>query len=151
MILPLLQSLMDDPYFKRVPPKSLGKEYFSMDWLAEHLQQNDAAQDVQATLLALTAMTIADDIKNNPIRVKQVAICGGGAHNMALLAELKKQLPHLSIESTKALGIDPDFMEAMMFAWLADKTLSHLPLDLSGITGARKQAVLGAIYAAGIA
>ena len=150
VLMPLLSLLVDDPYFKRVPPKSLGKEYFSLDWLVPHVEQGYAPNDVQATLLALTALTIAEDIKNSPLPVKQVAICGGGAHNTALLAELKKQLPDLTIDSTTILGINPDFMEAMMFAWLAHKTLSEVPLDLSGITGAKKMAVLGAVYAAGI-
>lgn len=150
VIIPLLQSLMNDPCFKRVAPKSLGKEYFSSAWLMQYLQPNYTPEDVQATLLALTAVTIAEDIKNSPVLVKQVAICGGGAHNKALQAALKQQLPQVNIQSTESLGIDPDFMEAMMFAWLADKTLSHIPLDLKAITGARKMAVLGAIYAAGL-
>ena len=150
VIMPMLRSLLDDPYFTLPPPKSLGKEYFSNDWLAKYLQPHYAAKDVQATLLALTATTITEDIKKRRIQPKRVAICGGGAHNNALQQVLRTQLPDLTIVGTEALGVDPDFMEAMMFAWLADKALSHTPLDLKKITGAKSLAIFGAIYAAGI-
>ena len=147
---PLLTTLLADPYFNLPPPKSLGKEYFSDAWLARYLQPNDAPEDVQATLLALTATTIADAIQKSHLQCRSVAICGGGAHNIMLQNALIKQLPDLHVSSTKTFGIDPDFIEAMMFAWLADKTLSHTPLDLTRITGAKNRAILGAIYAAGI-
>ena len=150
VILPLLSALLDDPYFSRTPPKSLGKEYFSSTWLANSMQADYAPKDVQATLLELTATTIADDIIKRPVRVKRVAICGGGVHNQALHQALIKKLPGVPIDSTQSLGVDPDFMEAMMFAWFADKTLSGMPLDLRQITGGNNVAIVGAIYAAGI-
>ncbi len=150
VITPLLSALLEDPYFKCSSPKSLGKEYFSHAWLAKHLQADYAPHDVQATLLALTATTIADDIKKSRIYPKRVAICGGGVHNDALQHALIKQLPDMNVIGTDALGVDPDFMEAMMFAWLAEKALSHTPLDFRKITGAKSLAIFGAIYAAGI-
>ena len=150
VIKPLLTALLEDPYFKCLPPKSLGKEYYSSTWLARYLHPDYAANDVQATLTALTATTIADDIKKTNLKLGSVAICGGGIHNTMLFNALSEQLPDLQIVSTKALGIDPDYLEAMMFAWLADKTISQTPLDLRQITGAKKTAILGAIYAAGI-
>lgn len=150
VIKPLLQVLLDDPYFKQPSPKSLGKEYFSSNWLLNNLQPDYAANDVQATLVALTATTIADEIKSSNLRLKYVAICGGGTHNTVLQQTLKKLLPGLQILSTNAFGIDPDFMEAMMFAWLAEKAISRTPLDFRKITGATRCAILGAIYAAGI-
>jgi anhydro-N-acetylmuramic acid kinase len=150
----LLESLLADPYFKLKAPKSLGKEYFSTDWLAKHLKAHDSAPDVQATLLAFTARTIADDIKSNLISTKNttpaIVLCGGGAHNKMLCETLKKELPGLKINTSQALGINPDFIEAMMFAWLAEKALSQTPLDFKAITGAKKAAVYGAIYAKGI-
>lgn len=139
----LLTVLLKDAYFHLPSPKSIGKEYFSLSWLGNYLQANYQAQDVQATLLALTVKNIVDAM--NP-SIQQIAICGGGAHNQALLQRLKSQLPAVKVDSTGALGINPDFIEAMMFAWLAEKTLSHTPLDLSQITGAQKPAILGAIY-----
>jgi anhydro-N-acetylmuramic acid kinase len=150
VIMPLLWALLDDPYFKALPPKSLGKEYFSLAWLSRCIQPHYAVNDVQATLVELTAITIADDIKNSNLLLKRVAFCGGGTHNTFLQTRLKFHLPGLQMGSTQALGVDPDFLEAMMFAWLAEKTLNHTPLDLRQITGAKKSAVLGAIYAAGI-
>lgn len=150
VIQPLLSALLEDPYFKRPSPKSLGKEYFSTEWLASYLYPNLAPNDVQATLLELTAVTIINDIKNCGLELKRLAICGGGAHNCHLQHALRAHLPSLQIDSTKALGIDPDFLEAMMFAWFADKTLSGTSLDLKEITGAKNRTILGAIYAAGV-
>lgn len=150
LIQPLLLALLDDPYFKQSAPKSLGKEYFSYAWLAAHLRADYAAQDIQATLMALTATTIAEAIKASHLQLKHVLICGGGVHNSALLDAIKQQLPHLQIDSTQALGIDPDYIEAMMFAWFADRAINNIPLDLSVITGAKKSSIYGVIYASGI-
>ncbi len=137
----LLSAFLDDSYFKRLAPKSLGKEYFSDTWLAHYLSPTYTAKDVQATLVALTATTISQDINQQNLNFKRVAICGGGIHNTTLLNTLRQQLPSLYVESTAVLGVDPDFMEAMMFAWLADKALNQTPLDFSSITGAKKLAI----------
>ena len=150
VINPLLTKLLADPYFKRSPPKSLGKEYFSFTWLMNYLQPQDAPEDVQATLLALTVITIADALHKTDIALRHAVICGGGVHNIALLNALIKNLPDVHVESTKALGIDPDFMEAMMFAWFAHKALNQIPINVQSITGSKYPAVYGAIYAAGI-
>ncbi len=146
----LLSTLLGDPFFKTPPPKSLGREYFSQHWLDNCLQDKLAPQDVQATLLSFTATTIADAIKRYTLPLKRIVICGGGVHNTSLLKALAQELPNLPVESTAALGVDPDFMEAMMFAWLADKALSSTPLDLRQITGASHWAILGAVYAGGM-
>ena len=150
VIKPLLDTLLADPFFKCPPPKSLGKEYFSSTWLMPHLQYKHKPEDVQATLLALTAITIADAIHSAHAGLKQVAMCGGGVHNDALINALAKHLPNTHVISTMELGIDPDFMEAMMFAWLASKTVNKLAVDFKSITGSRCAAIYGAIYAAGI-
>lgn len=146
VIQPLLTALLDDPFFKLPFPKSIGKEYFSEVWLSKHLLQEYKAQDVQATLLALTASTIADAIIASNLTLKNILICGGGAHNEILLHHLQRLLPALSIQSTSSMGINPDFIEAMMFAWLAEKTINRTPLNLGPITGAKKPVILGAIY-----
>ena len=150
IILPLLEALLDDPYFSQPQPKSLGKEYFSSGWLEDYLRKDYAPNDVQATLLALTATTIADDIKRSDLKFKLVALCGGGAHNKALHNLLKSLLKDLEIITTKELNIDPDYLEAMMFAWLAEKTINSKPLNFSKITGAKSSAIYGVIYPAGI-
>jgi anhydro-N-acetylmuramic acid kinase len=150
VIEPLLQQLLADPYFKLPAPKSLDKAYFSGQWLRPHLCSEYLAQDVQATLVALTAISIGDAIKGSEFEPVHVVICGGGVHNHALLRAIKEQLPEIAVDNTNALGVDPDFLEAMMFAWLADKTLKQESLDLTLITGAKRPSVLGAIYASGI-
>jgi anhydro-N-acetylmuramic acid kinase len=150
VITPILSMMLADAYFNLPVPKSLGKEYFSLQWLDDFFQPKDYPQDVQATLLALTATTIAEALKKSTLPLKRVLICGGGVHNVTLINTLISQLPNLCVESTDALGIDPDYIEAMMFAFLAEKTLSHTPLDLNAITGSRHPAIYGVIYPAGI-
>lgn len=144
----LLQTMLTDAYFDLPHPKSICKTYFSLTWLQQWLKPSYAPPDVQATLLALTAHCIAQTIRDTQVVIQRLALCGGGAHNQALLASLKQALPHVEVHSTQDLGIDPDFLEAMMFAWLAHQTLSDTYLDLSHITGARKPVILGAIYKA---
>ncbi len=146
----LLAILLADPYFRRKQPKSIGKEYFSLEWLDNYLPSSYCEADVQATLLQLTAMAIAEGIKKVPKPPKQVLICGGGAHNLGLLKAIAILLPEMKVKSTSAINISPDYIEALMFAWLAEKALNCIALDLSPITGAKRLAILGAIYPAGI-
>lgn len=146
----LLENLLNDSYFKREAPKSIGKEYFSLSWLRTFLEPSYQAKDVQATLMMLTATTIIHSIKNLAFAPTQIFICGGGAHNSKLLQTLNQLLPEISIQSTAAINIDPDFIEAIMFAWFAKKNLHNIPLDLGQITGSKRATVLGAIYPAGI-
>lgn len=147
----LLEKLLRDDYFQRPTPKSIGKEYFSLSWLNKYLnQENIAAVDVQATLNKLTAVTIARGIKQLPIYPSYAVICGGGVHNQVLMEALQLLLPEIQVVSTKAFNVDPDFLEALMFAWLAEKRLTNTSLNLSYITGAKHPAILGAIYPAGI-
>jgi anhydro-N-acetylmuramic acid kinase len=142
----LLTALGADPYFKLPFPKSLCKSYFSLDWLQPFLRQDYAGQDIQATLLALTASSIARAVAQHAHAIRRLAICGGGVHNGALMQALNHAIPNIKIMSTQALGINPDFLEAMMFAWLAHQNLSATQLDLRTITGAHKQVLLGAVY-----
>lgn len=146
VIEPLLSAMLADPYFKLPAPKSLDKAYFSEHWLRPYLQPENKAQDVQATLLAFTAMSISKAIDAYEKPIRRVAICGGGVHNESLIKMIRNQLHGVDIVSTQALGIDPDFLEAMMFAWFAYQALHDMPVNLTPITGARKPAILGAIY-----
>ena len=144
----LLSALLEDAYFHLPAPKSIDKGYFSEDWLASFLLARYEPQDIQATLVALTAMTIAQAIKASERGLTRVVVCGGGVHNQALMDAIRAQLPDVQVDSTAVFGVNPDFLEAMMFAWFADKTLNHVPLDLTRITGAKHPAILGAIYPA---
>lgn len=144
----LLAKWQEDVYFHAAPPKSTGKEYFSLPWLEQIASlANYSPEDIQASLCALTAVTIADAIRLYAPDTKQVIICGGGAHNNYLLELLAQQLP-CPVQSSETFGIHPDHVEAMAFAWLARQTLLHLPGNLKEVTGADKSVVLGGIYPA---
>lgn len=144
----LLARLLDDPYFAADPPKSTGREVFNLDWLEARKPGEASAADVQATLLALTAQSIADALRSHAPTVREVYACGGGVHNPALMDALRAQLPGVRVDSTAALGLDPDFVEAAGFAWLARARLAGMPGNLPSVTGARGPRVLGAIYPA---
>ncbi|HEY7873130.1 MAG TPA: anhydro-N-acetylmuramic acid kinase [Rudaea sp.] len=143
----LLQRLMDDPYFALPPPKSTGREVFNLDWLDARLPGNLAPEDVQATLLQLSARSIAIALRDNAPEICEVYACGGGVHNAALMDALRAELPGMKLETTAALGLDPDFVEAVGFAWLARARLENVPGNLPSVTGARGARVLGGIYA----
>ncbi|CAG4977702.1 Anhydro-N-acetylmuramic acid kinase [Lysobacter luteus] len=142
----LLARLLDEPWFALAPPKSTGREQFHIDWLTARLGGTEAPADVQATLMQLTAATVADALLARQPGTRRVLVCGGGVHNAALLQAIGERLPGVVVESTAACGLDPDFVEAMGFAWLARQTLAGRPGNLPGVTGARGPRVLGAIY-----
>lgn len=142
----LLMVLGEDPFITRNYPKSIGKEYFSLKWLEQYLKPEYTAADVQKTLLLFTVNTIAETITNIDSKLTNIYLCGGGCHNLALTRHLSKLLPNHSISTTAELGVDPDYLEAMIFAWLAQKTICRQRVDLRTITGASDKAILGAIY-----
>ncbi|RMH89004.1 anhydro-N-acetylmuramic acid kinase [Lysobacter pythonis] len=144
----LLSRLLAEPWFAEPPPKSTGREHFHLDWLGRHLGGEETATDVQATLLTLTARSVADALRANQPATRRLLVCGGGVHNPALMAALAAALPGTVVESTAERGVDPDYVEAMGFAWLARQTLRGLPGNLPAVTGARGLRVLGAIYPA---
>ena len=145
----LLNQLLRDQYFDLQPPKSTGREYFNLIWLQKHL--NQASQDispvdVQRTLAELTTLNIVNAIKKH-FQQGEILVCGGGAHNHFLMSRLQELAkPQFTLDSTERLGIHPDWVEAMAFAWLAKQTLNYAPGNLPSVTGARKASVLGGIY-----
>ena len=147
----LLERLLQHEYLARPAPKSTGREEFSRAWLERQLESlgtNLAPVDVQATLAQYSARTVADAIGLHAPGSRRVLVCGGGAHNADLLRRLAKLLPAMVVESTAAQGLDPDRVEAMAFAWLAQQTLAGRPGNLPAVTGAAAPAVLGGIYPA---
>ena len=145
----LLARLLAEPWFALPPPKSTGREQFHLDWLGARL--GDAAlspADVQATLLELTARTVADALQMMQPDTRRVLVCGGGVHNAVLMVRLAAHLPQAVVESTAAHGLDPDYVEAMGFAWLARETLAGRPGNLPAVTGAAGPRVLGTIFPA---
>lgn len=147
----LLERLLADPYFSQQPPKSTGTERFNIDWLDKMLSSVDTglnAETVQATLLELTAVTIRDAVQAYCPGTASLFVCGGGAHNRVLIARLVVLMPDIDIATTAITGIDPDWVEAAAFAWLASRTLNGLGGNLPSVTGANETVVLGGIYPA---
>lgn len=146
----LLQDLLQHPYFARSGPRSSGKEAFHLGWLDDRLRSHPALQpqDVQATLAELTAVSIARAIGASGLDVSEIYICGGGVHNRDLMQRLQRHLTPASLASTSAIGMDPDWVEAVTFAWLAHRTLEGLAGNAPAVTGARGPRVLGGIYPA---
>lgn len=148
-IAPLLQAMLQDDYFSRLPPKSTGREYFNGTWLQAHLNHlapQARPADVQATLLELSARTIAQAIQAHAGSARQVLVCGGGVHNTALLVRLSALLGDKLVKSSIAVGIEPDWVEALAFAWLAMQTLQGAAGNLPSVTGAAAPVILGGIY-----
>jgi anhydro-N-acetylmuramic acid kinase len=148
----VLAGLRDDPWFARPPPKSTGRDQFHLDWVQARLAGDETVADVQATLLALSAQSIADALQAAQPQTRRVIACGGGVHSAALMdtlvTELARAIEGCVLESSAAHGLDPDHVEAMGFAWLAHATLHGQPGNLPSVTGARAPRILGGIYPA---
>ncbi|KRG65486.1 anhydro-N-acetylmuramic acid kinase [Stenotrophomonas terrae] len=143
----LLARLLAEPWFALPPPKSTGREQFHLQWVEAQLGATALAPaDVQATLLELTAATVADALLAQLPGTRRLLVCGGGVRNPQLLSRLQARLPSVAIGSSAAHGLDPDYMEAMGFAWLAQETLAGRPGNLPSVSGARGPRILGAIH-----
>lgn len=146
----LLESLLAEPWLALAAPKSTGRDLFNGQWLEARLGGRPlAVADVQATLCRFTALTAMDALRQAMPQCRRLLVCGGGIHNPVLRSDLAACWPGLAIESTAAHGFDPDFVEAVAFAWLARETLAGRPGNLPAVTGARGGRVLGAVHAAG--
>lgn len=144
----LLIQWLDDPYFARPAPKSTGKEYFHLPWAAarsDNTLDQFQPEDVQATLLELTARSVNDAIAALPIKTDRVLVCGGGVHNRHLMERLQS-LSACPVESSAVVGADPDWVEAMCFAWLAKCFNDGTKLETGPFTGASKPVLLGGLY-----
>lgn len=146
----LLAHWLDDPYFHAPPPKSTGREVFNLDWLDARVPKQLAPADVQATLLLLSARSIAQAVRAHAHDTREVYACGGGVHNGAFMDVLRRELSNARLDTTAALGLDPDYVEAVGFAWLARTRLANAPGNLPTVTGARGARVLGAVYPAAL-
>jgi anhydro-N-acetylmuramic acid kinase len=145
----LLEKLLADPYFAKAPPKSTGREYFNLRWLEQHIAQAGyLAQDVQATLLELTCQSIVQAIKAHAPNTSELYVCGGGAHNPPILERLSQLMSPAPVQTTSVLGIEPDWVEAAAFAWLAKQTMHKQAGNLMSVTGAKHPVILGGIYQA---
>ncbi len=145
----LLEALMEHPFLAKKGPKSTGREDFNLNWLEETLRPFEelASEDVQRTLLEYTAKSLTEALKQNNIANNPLYLCGGGAYNAYLVTVLEKSYG-LTVHTTSQLEIPPEWVEACAFAWLAKQTMHKQPGNLPKVTGAKEEAVLGAIYAA---
>ena len=144
----LLDKLAAHAFFSASPPKSCGRDEFNLAWLTEFLDGSERPEDVQATLLELTAVTVKEAIQQWCGAPAELLICGGGVHNTTLMERLRHHLPGCRIASTDFWGQPPDWVEAVAFAWLAWRTLNGQPGNLPAATGALGPRILGAIYPA---
>jgi len=147
----LLAQFLADPYFSRPAPKSTGRDDFHPAWMERHLRTLKASlspQDVQATLAALTAHSVAQALLRAMPGVCNLVVCGGGARNTDLLSRLQQMLPNVTCLLSDDRGIPAEQVEAAAFAWLSQQTLLGLPGNLPSVTGAAGPRVLGAIYPA---
>lgn len=145
----LLHRLIADDYFTLPPPKSTGRERFNLQWLKNNLaalSQNIDPQAVGSTLTELNAVSISSALTAHFPQCEELFVCGGGAHNDYLLSRLQHQIANCQIETTAKLGVDPDWVEAMAFAWLAKQTLAHQPGNIASVTGASEACILGGVY-----
>ncbi len=138
----LLMKMKEESYFQKKAPKSTGREYFNLEWVEGFLKDMPKIdpQDVQATLLELSAFTIAKEVKKSG--AKRLFLCGGGAKNIFLKERIKDMLPQVKVEVMQ----DSDFLEAMLMAYIAYLRINNIRLDLTAITGSKKAVVLGALY-----
>lgn len=150
VIQPLLNRMLAEPFFAKRGPKSTGREHFNLPWLNAHLVElpHLAPEDVQATLLELTARCIASSIVEVEGAIDDVLVCGGGAHNTQLMRRMAQLIPKANVLTTDDEGVPGDWVEAMAFAWLAHRCLENQPGNEPHVTGAKGPRVLGAIYPA---
>ena len=142
----LLSHMLADPYFRKSPPKSTGLEYFSLTWLDKMLgETSPTAVNVQATLAELCAQSIADSLAVTGLP-DRLLVCGGGVHNAFLMQRIAVALPSVAVESTARHGADPDWVEGLMFAWLAREGLAGHVQDTPPITGSVHPVLLGNIH-----
>lgn len=147
----LLEVLLAHDYLPLPPPKSAGREQFNLDWLEgvlARMPSPSVPEDVQATLLEFTAVSLANAVKHDCSGAQALYVCGGGAHNSLLVQRIRAHLPDTEVATTAQLGVDPDWVEALAFAWLARQALNGEPGNLPAVTGARGARILGAIYPA---
>jgi anhydro-N-acetylmuramic acid kinase len=144
----LLRDLLRDAYYRAKPPKTAGREQYGAEFVERLLATGLPLPDLIATATALTAAAVAEGIARfvaPRMKVDELIVSGGGAHNPRMLAYLAAFLPGIALSTSAAFGIDPDAKEAIAFAVLAFETWQRRPSNLPSATGARKPAILGKV------
>jgi anhydro-N-acetylmuramic acid kinase len=148
----LLRDLLEDPFLRKRPPKSAGREQYGepaaqrlLDWARTYKAR---PEDLLRTATMLTAVSIVESLHRFVLRrhqIHQLIISGGGAHNPLIRSQLESGLPGISIVPSAALGVPEDAKEAFAFAILAYETWHARPGNLPSATGAKSPAILGKI------
>jgi anhydro-N-acetylmuramic acid kinase len=141
----LLNKLLADPYYRRQPPKSAGREQYGAEFVARMKRSRLAMRDLIATATVLTAATVAIGVGRPEACLTDLIVSGGGVHNPRIMAHLAGFLPGVAISTSTDHGIDADAKEAIAFAVLAWRTWRRRPSNLPSATGARHAVVLGSI------
>ncbi|MGJ8689284.1 MAG: anhydro-N-acetylmuramic acid kinase [Gammaproteobacteria bacterium] len=146
----LLHALLEEPYFQLSPPKSTGRELFNMRWLQAHLGNFPLVrdEDVQATLLEYTAMSVVNSVDWETAKINALFVCGGGARNSYLMERLQALLTPVTVSSSSAANLDPQWVEGFLFAWLARNAWYGDPVDARSVTGSAQVTILGGVYEA---
>lgn len=148
-VLPSLANrLRSEAWFGVAPPKSTGRDLFNIDWLDKHLSGEEQPSDVQATLMDLTVWSIIDHLARYAPTATRLLVCGGGASNVTLMQRLAEHFSCGAVESTDEHGVPPQQVEALAFAWFAQRAIERRPIDFTAITGAHHVTPSGAIYPA---
>lgn len=147
----LLKNMLEEPFFSSPPPKSTGRDLFNQSWLLKHLHvlgTECAPENIQATLLELTAQSVVKALRAYVKSVDLLLVCGGGSLNTNLIQRIQALIQPTPLQSTKSYGVDSLQVEAVAFAWLAKKCISGQSANTPAVTGADGPRILGAIYQA---
>jgi anhydro-N-acetylmuramic acid kinase len=148
----LLESMLAEPYFAAAPPKSTGRDLFNLDWLKARIAATGRDRidphDVATTLTRLTATVIGRAIASFFPQAEDVVVCGGGARNPTLIKMLGEEIAPRPVLGSGEIGIEPELVEAVAFAWLARAFMERRPGNVPSVTGAEGPRVLGALYPA---
>lgn len=144
----LLARLLKHEYFHQRPPKSTHIDQFSIQWLDEVLASAARVnpQDVAATLVELTAVSVQQALQQSSVTVERVIACGGGCRNSLMMERIARRLGEVKLEVCDSYGISADWVEAVAFAWLARQTLGKRIGNVPSVTGARHGCILGGIF-----
>src|SRR5690606_9660766 len=143
----LLERLLAEPYFRREPPKSTGRELFGAAFVERLVGEGPPdPHDLLATATALTARSVRDAYERFVAprdRIGRLVVSGGGVRNPVLMRQLAERFAPVPVETTAAFGLDPDAKEAVLFAVLAHEWANGVPTSLPAVTGAARPALLG--------
>jgi anhydro-N-acetylmuramic acid kinase len=149
----LLGCLLADPYVRRAPPKSTGRDLYHADWLDKKIaavpsNNLSAACDVQATLAEFTCIAAKQAVLTQLPTTTRLVVCGGGALNGHLMRRLTCLLPAVQVIGSDAAGLPPLQVEATAFAWLAKACIEQTPANCPAVTGAKGPRILGSLHRA---